>query len=137
MAEHDGIFDWIKKKNGIGPVSLRSFFSYFTADDSDVNLSALPDNNSLVTKGMLLVVANSIPETTPPIPTTITAGTTPVSLTVVYTDFVYPTVLFRDPSGNNYTGFINYQDTGASIILTSPDDGTGHSVDSYVMIIKA
>jgi len=67
--------------------------------------------------------------------TPITAGTTPVSLTVAYSGITNPTVLFRDASGNNYTP-VGYQDTGTSIVLTSPDKGDGTSADTYSMVIK-
>lgn len=53
MAQHTGLFDWIKKKTGTDPILLRSFFSYFTHDGSPVGIDDLPDDNCLVTKGML------------------------------------------------------------------------------------
>jgi len=74
-------------------------------------------------------------EVIPDIITDIFQGVTPVVITVPYTGFTNPTVLFRDSSGNNYTP-VNYQDTGTDVVVTSPDDGTGHSADTYTVIIK-
>lgn len=95
-------------------------------------LPDLPDNG-LITKAMMV---SYVPGAVAPISTTITAGTTPVSLTVPYTDMVDPTILFRTTDGHPYSP-VDYQDTGSSVVLTSPDDGTGKSADTYTMIIKA
>lgn len=135
MAKHDGIFRRLFS-DGVQAISAWSFLSYFTSDGSDVPLSALPDNNSLVTKGMLQVVADSIPGAIPQVTTPIVGGTTPNPITVPYTGMENPTLIFRNADGSNYSGAVNNVDTGTDIVLTGDDDGTGHFADSFSFVIK-
>lgn len=97
------------------------------------SLTDLPDAG-LVTKNML--ESQYTPSGTPVV-TSIVGGTTANPITVAYTGFEYPTLVFRNSDGSNYAGAVNNVDNGSSIVLTGDDDGTGHFADSFTFIIKA
>lgn len=97
------------------------------------SLTDMPDNG-LVTKSML---ENALPPNGAQVITEIIGGTTPNPITVPYTGFVNPTLIFRNANGSNYSGATNNVDTGAEIVLTGDDDGSGHFADSFSFVIKA
>lgn len=110
-----------------------SIFSDNVIEYSDPpSLTDMPDNG-VITKNMLLSQYSPSGEQ---VEYDVVAGTTSVSQTIPYADITNPTVLFRDASGNNYTGYTGYQDTGTDIVVTSPDMGDGTSADTYTVIIK-
>lgn len=72
----------------------------------------------------------------PPIITQIIGGVTLDPITVPYTGFTNPTLIFRNADGSNYNGAVNNIDTGTSIIL-SGDSGDGVTfADSFEFVIK-
>lgn len=75
----------------------------------------------------------------PPVPDivqSITGGVTTIPQTIAHTGMTWPTVIFRDGSGNVYSGATS-QDTGTDIVVTG-DTGDGTTfADSFVVIIKA
>jgi len=58
MAEHSGIFNWLKAK--VDYIRSRDYIAYWTADGSNVPLSALPNDNGLVTRSMLEIAIESV-----------------------------------------------------------------------------
>lgn len=135
MAEHTGVFNWLKSKVSTGFIQFRSFAAYYTSDGSTVPQSQLPNDNSFVTRGMLNIVAESM-SAGPQVITDIVGGTTPNPITVDYASIQNPTLIFRNADGSNYGGATNNTDTGTSIILQGDDDGSGHFVDSFTFTIK-
>lgn len=76
---------------------------------------------------------------TPPVPTitrNITGGVTTIPQTIAHAGMVWPTVIFRDGSGNIYGGATS-QDNGTSIIVTGDDDGSGNFADTFIVVVKA
>ena len=71
----------------------------------------------------------------PPIVRNITGGVTTIPQTIVHTGMTWPSVIFRDGSGNEYAGATS-QDNGTSIIVTGDDDGSGKFADSFVVVVK-
>jgi hypothetical protein len=72
----------------------------------------------------------------PPIVRNITGGVTTIPQTYAHPGMVWPTVMFRDGSGNTYGGAFG-QDTGTDIVVSGDDDGSGKFADSFIVIIKA
>lgn len=65
----------------------------------------------------------------------ITGGTTTIPQTIAHPGMAWPTVIFRDMSGNTYGGALS-QDNGTSIIVTGDSlDGTTFA-ESFKVIIK-
>jgi hypothetical protein len=79
-----------------------------------------------------LVLKGSGGASVTPIEHDVTAGDSQ-PVTIPYTAWVWPTVLFRDSSGNKYGGALD-QDTGTSIIVTG--DGGTTFADSFKIIVK-
>lgn len=96
------------------------------------SLTDLPDDG-LVTKNMM---QEQFPVPGAQVTQLITGGITPNPTTVPYTGFVNPTLIFRNADGSNYTGLTSNVDDGSSIVLTGDDDGSGHFIDSFTIIIK-
>lgn len=122
------ILDWIRSMAG-GPIT----------SDSDIVYSDPPsltdlESNGLVTKNMMVSYVPSPPADQ--ITTPIIGGTTDNPITVNYGDMVNPTLIFRTAAGLNYTGSVNNQDTGTTIVLTGDDNGSGKFADSFSFIIK-
>lgn len=140
MAGHTGVFNWLKSKVVNGFISSKSFISYYSSDSSIYPQSALPDDNSLVTRGMLNIVADSIPSTGGQVTQLITGGTTPMPTDIPYTSFINPTVMFKNEDGSDYAGAFAQDNAYAgtpvnSITVTGNADGT-HFIDTFWVIIK-
>lgn len=135
MAKHDGIFRRLFA-DGIAALSAWSFISYYSADGSVIPQSQLPDDNSLVTRGMLNTAIDSIPTMGIQVTTPIVSGVTANPITVAYTGYANPTLIFRNADGSEYAGAVNNVDNGANIVLTGDSDGSGHFADSFSFIIK-
>ena len=87
--------------------------------------------DSLVTKYLLL--NNSLAPAQ--IPTNVTAGTTPITITIPHPGMSYPAVQMYDAAGNEYTG-ATWADDGTNIIVTAPDNGTGKSADTFLIVVS-
>jgi hypothetical protein len=83
-----------------------------------------------------IIIDNEGAGTIPQIEIGIIGGVTMMPLTVPYTGFINPTIIYRKSDGSNYGGAVNNVDTGSAIILTGDSDGSGHFADSFTMVIK-
>ncbi|MFI5158604.1 MAG: hypothetical protein ACHQF4_07040 [Sphingobacteriales bacterium] len=61
MAEHNGKFTTIGNKISGIFIPLVDFLAYYTSDGSYVPLSALPNDNGLITRSMLEIALSGIP----------------------------------------------------------------------------
>lgn len=119
------ILDWIRSvADRITSDSIIQYKNRYELGDLQ------PD--SLVTKYLLL--NNSlIPEQ---ITTSVTGGVTANGIVIAHTGMTFPNVAFFTPSGDKYTGISNVNDDGTNITVTGDDDGSGHFVDSFLIVIS-
>lgn len=72
----------------------------------------------------------------PPVITQIIGGVTLNPITVPYTGFTNPTLIYRNADGSNYNGAVNNVDTGSAIILTGDSNDGVTFADSFEFVIK-
>lgn len=118
------ILDWIRSvADRITSSSILQYETRYELGDLQ------PD--SLVTKYLLL--NNSLIPVQ--ITRNVTGGTTPNGMVIAHTGMTFPGVAFYTPSGDEYTG-ANFNDDGTNITVTGDDDGSGHFVDTFLIVIS-
>jgi hypothetical protein len=121
MAEHTGVFNWLKAK--VTFIQSRDFIAYFTSDGSIIPQSQLPNDNALVTRGMLNTAVGSVP-TVPIFRIPFTAQT---GATINWqTDKPDGTNTYQSLYGNNVEAFVYFPGTPGGQPYTWTIDGSGN-----------
>lgn len=122
MAEHSGIFDWLRVKVGAF-IQSRSFIAYWTSDGSSVPLSALPNDNGLVTRSMLNLAVGSV-DVAPVFRIPFTAVT---GVSIEWqTDMPDGTNTYQSLFGNNVESFVYFSTSPGGQPYTWTLDGSNN-----------